>query len=270
MNNNNNRFSEIMVGIFMLMLGISFLGGGNAFWPMILLVMGIYLLTRQFEGGDRTSAIPRTRSRQSSRADYEEQPEQASHESIYRHALESIEAAGLDPDSAQVLPTDIGVMVFKDDGDPMIHRTRPIINDVDYIQPFVQLRLPTRAVGRIRFEIIDSDGQTLFLREDERQLERGRNLVMPGARLAIHDAQAMHGPWELHISADGMLLASHRFEWQESTSQVIRRHLSEDGEINNELRAALAENRLQQLSLDELLADQDEAIIEEQRRRARR
>ena len=55
-----------------------------------------------------------------------------------------------------------------------------------------------------------------------------------------------------------MLLAVHDFGWQETATKAVRRNLTEDGEINSELRAALAENRLQKLSLDDLLADQDE------------
>jgi hypothetical protein len=155
-------------------------------------------------------------------------------------------------------------MAFSADQDPTISRTKPVLDDVDYIQPFVQLRLPTRAVGRVRFEILDSDGQTLFIHEDHHQLQRGRNLVTPSARLPIHDAHNMNDAWQLRVSADGVLLAVHQFGWQESTTKAIRRHLREDGELSNEVRAMLAESRLQKMSLDELLSDQQ---IEEQSQR---
>jgi hypothetical protein len=68
------------------------------------------------------------------------------------------------------------------------------------------------------------------------------------------------------VSADGVLLAAHRFEWEEATSTAIRRHLGEDGEISSEMRAVLAESRLETISLDELLAPQDEEPREQQRR----
>jgi hypothetical protein len=148
-------------------------------------------------------------------------------------------------------------MAFSSDQDPVIHRTRPVLDNVDYLQPFVQLRLPTRARGRIRFEILDSDGQILFVHEEDHEFERGRNLITPAARLPIHDAHAMHGDWELRVSADDVLIAEHRFAWQESTSKAIRRHLTEDGELSGEVRAMMAENRLQRLSLDDLLSQQD-------------
>jgi hypothetical protein len=179
---------------------------------------------------------------------------------VYSHALASIKAAGLDPDTVHVLPIDIGVMAFTGDQNPVIYRTKPVFDNVDYIQPFVQLRLPTRAVGRIRFEIVDSDGQILFIHEDLHQLQRGRNLITPAARLPIHDAQAMSGGWELRISADGVLLSVHRFRWQESTDRVIRRHLHDDGEISSEMRAMMADSRLQKISLDDLLAAQEDEM----------
>jgi hypothetical protein len=161
-------------------------------------------------------------------------------------------------------------MAFSGDQEPIIYRTRPVLDDIDYLQPFVQLRLPTRARGRIRFEMIDSDGQTLFVHEEDHEFERGRNLVTPAARLPIHDAHALQGAWELRVSADGVLIADHRFEWEESTTKVIRRHLKEDGELSNEVRAMMAENRLQRMSLDELLEPQQPEDSESERQQSRR
>lgn len=257
----NRRFNEILLGLFLLFIGASAVGVESPLF-IFLAIAGLYLLVRQFE----------TTRHRASREDYlpdemlEEEDEQPARERIYRHALEAVKEAGLDPDQVRVLVTDIGVMAFKSDQDPVVYRTRAVPDDVDYIQPFVQLRLPTKAVGRIRFEIIDSDGQTLFVRDESHQLERGRNLLSPAARLPIHDAQAMHNAWELRVSADGVLLASHPFDWEETTTRVVRRHLSEDGEISSELRATLAENRLEKISLDDLLADQEEDASRQQRR----
>ena len=50
---NNRRFSEIMLGLFLLFLGASALvEGGNAFMT-ILVLAGIFMLVRQFENGRR-------------------------------------------------------------------------------------------------------------------------------------------------------------------------------------------------------------------------
>jgi hypothetical protein len=184
-----------------------------------------------------------------------------SQEQVHRHALDAVRAAGRDPESLPVLPVDIGVLSFQGDNEPVIHREWSVYDDVDYIQPFVQLRLPQMATGRVRFEIIDADGERAFVHEDDYHLVRGRNLVIPATRLPVHDQQAMQGQWELRVYADNMLLASHEFEWQQTEVEprsALREHILEDGEISSELRAALAENRLQRMSLDELLAAQEE------------
>jgi hypothetical protein len=260
---NNRRFVEIIVGLFLLMLGVSGLFDGGSPIVILLAIFGIYLLFHQFQTN---------RDSQPSRRFYgeinDDADAQTGKERIYRHALQAVKEAGLDPDQVRVLVTDIGFMAFKGEQDPVVHRSRPIPDDVESIQPFVQLRVPTKAVGRIRFEIIDSDGQVLFVREENHQLERGRNLITPAARLPIHEAQAMHDSWELRISADGMPLSAHFFDWDETSVRAVRRHLTEDGEITGELRAALAANRLEKVSLDDLLADQEDTSENEQQRRS--
>jgi hypothetical protein len=252
----DRRFTEIMLGLLLLIAGLA-LFANDPVLPLILGIVGFYLLARQF---DRRSSTARRSAGGfifGDEADEAPLPPKPNTDQVYEHALDAVRHAGLDPAEVSVLPTDIGLMVFSADQDPTIFRTRPILDDVDYIQPFVELRLPSRARGRIRFEILDTDGQVLFIHEENHEFERGRNLISPAARLPIHDAQAMHGDWQLRVSADGVLIAEHSFGWQESTSRVMRRHLKEDGELSNEVRAMIAENRLQRMSLDELLSDQD-------------
>jgi hypothetical protein len=253
METNSRRFWEIGVGLLLIMIGISGFGANEIVFGGLSL-LGFYLLVKQLDQSRRQNEYD------AASVDVEDRRDRQAHsEPVYSHALRSVERVGMNPDEVRVLPVDIGVMAFRADQDPVVHRTRPVLDDIDYIQPFVQLRLPTKAVGRIRFEILDSDGQIIFIHEDNHHLERGRNLVTPSARLPIHDAQAMNGAWQLRISADGVMLANHQFEWQESTTKTIRRHLNEDGEISSGLRVALAESRLQKMSLDELLSPQEDA-----------
>ena len=262
---NNRRFSEIMLGLFLLFLGASALvEGGNVFMTFLVLA-GIFMLVRQFETGRRTNSS-QARSREYIPPSEQTSEQNQERKRIYHHALAAVEAAGHDPETVKVLATDIGIMAFKEDQDPVVYRSRDILDDVDYIQPYVQLRLPTPASGLIRFEIIDSTGESIFVHEERHQLKRDRNLITPAARLPIHDAHLLEGKWELRVSADGVPLAIHEFAWEESTSKVVRKHISEDGEISSELRAAIAENRLQKLSLDELLDFQDDESAAEQRR----
>ncbi|MBL8154855.1 MAG: hypothetical protein JNM70_11785 [Anaerolineae bacterium] len=266
MNTQPRRTWEILIGLFFLVAGLAAFAS-ESFPALMLILLGGALLWRQYNQNanfDISSLFSSTPRRTGEALDEEpyfpeedDLPRQAGSEKIYAHALRAVERAGLSPDELQVLPVDIGLMVFKSDLEPVIYRNGDIPDDADYIQPFVQLRLSRRAAGRIKFELIDSDGQILFVHEEIHQLDRGRNLITPAARLPIHDAQALRDNWQLRISADGMPLATHRFGWQESDERAMRRHMTEDGEISNELRTALAENRLQRMSLDELLGDEE-------------
>ncbi len=185
-------------------------------------------------------------------------PRETSAGRVYKHALTAVQNAGLDVNQLQLLVVDIGVMAFKGSDDPVIHRTWDVPDAVDYIQPFVELRLPTRASGVVRFELVDADGQTIYIHEDRHDLQRGRNLITPSTRLPVHDALATHRAWELRVLADNNLLAVHKFGWEDAEVPAIRQHIGEDGELSSELRAVLAESRLGEMSLDELLAEQDE------------
>jgi len=271
-----SRTTQVFLGLLMLIIGMSALFSENAI-AILIGVIGLMVLARQLNT-TRVNGVGTQRYEAEADVDLmrdrvprvdDVPPPHPRADQVYSHALDSIKAAGLDPDTVHVLPIDIGVMAFTGDQNPVIYRTKPVLDNVDYIQPFVQLRLPTRAVGRIRFEIVDSDGQILFIHEDVHQLQRGRNLITPAARLPIHDAQVMSGNWELRISADGVLLSVHRFRWQESTERAIRRHLHDDGEISSEMRAMMADSRLQNISLDDLLAAQeDEPSAQAGRRQA--
>jgi hypothetical protein len=255
-----NRSGQAIAGLFLIFVGLSALGV-EAPIALIIMALGGWLLYRQWQ------------ERAAPAEDWDDEFEdeyvsrQSGIEKVYEHALKAVGRAGLNPDEISVLPVDMGLMVFKGAEDPMVYRTQSIPDDADFVQPFVQLRLPQRAVGRVKFEIIDGDGQVLFIHEDIHNLERGRNLLTPAARLPIHDAQAMSNAWHLRISADGTVLANHRFEWQESSARLMRRHMREDGEISNELRATLDESRLQGLSLDELLEFQNDEREPKQRQR---
>lgn len=267
----------IVIALILIFLGIVSVGS-DLFPGIILAGLGAWLLFKQMDGNTELADLYRRRRPQrtgSPSIDEEFGPElpepgdelrKSGAEKVYAHALRAAERAGLNPDQMRVLPVDLGFMVFRADQDPEVFRTQPLPDEADYIQPFVQLRLPTRAVGRIKFEIVESDGRTVFVHEDIHELERGRNLITPTARLPIHDAHPMHRDWQLRVSADGLPLAVLGFSWEESGSRLIRKHITADGEISNELRATLAENRLGKLSLDELLdAQQDE----EPKRRSR-
>ena len=176
----------------------------------------------------------------------------------YGHAVDAARAAGLELSRTSVLPVDVGLITFLPGDERSIHRTTPIEFDAQYVQPFVQLNMPTRAVGRIRYEIVDSDGQALFIHEDHQSLNRGVNLLTPPARLRAHSGMARYGDWRLVVSADGVPVLDHTFGWAEDPRARLRRHLHEDGELTPEARNILEdETSGPGMSLDDLLGAQD-------------
>ncbi len=270
----NNRNTWFLAFILLALGAVALLG--NSF-PVILVLLGLLFLVRQFDN-DSVSSNVRDQSYDYS-YDYEDQEEEeddyddyeifhqqpaSAEQRVYRHALESVTRAGLDPDEVQVLAVDIGLLTTKEDTEPQIYRTWSLPDDIDYIQPFVQLRVPMEANGDIRFEIIDAVGNPVYIHEDTFKLTRGRNFLTPNTRMPLHDQMELDGKWSLRIIADGVTIADHRFEYSEATGANIRRHIGEDGEINTEMRAVMTENRLPKMSLDDLLAYQGED--EEERR----
>lgn len=268
----NNRNTVILAFILLLLAGVALLESSAM---VVLILLGLLFLVRQFDNNQLQSYNDRQEDSRYARGyfadeyEYEwdttqtRQERQVQSDPVYRHALEAVERAGHDPDHVSVLAVDIGVMAYSDDESPTVFRTWSLPDDVDYIQPFVQMRLPSKATGLIRFELFDATGNLVFVHEDEHKLERGRNFITPAARLPIHDQHDVLGRWRLRVSADDVLVAEHRFDFAEASSAAISRHIGEDGEINTELRAAMIENAPPKMSLDELLSYQED---EEQQR----
>lgn len=264
----NRRYAQVMIGLFLLAVGLNSLTSGEPA-GVIMGLVGFYLLARQFEQRNDANNRRGRSSRRAESRDYErqtaprrEERSKPTTDRVYSHALEAVQRAGHDPSTMQLLPVDIGVFSYGLGADtPRLYRTQRLPKDIDYIQPFIELRVPRHARGSITFEVIDDMGETVFLRTETHELQRGRNLVVPARRLPVHDALDMdEGRWRLRVSADGVFLAEHDFGWREPAEAIVAaEHIAEDGELSNELRAAMAENRLEQLSLDELLAFQDDS-----------
>jgi len=265
----NNRNTLLLAFILLMLGGVALAENAGL---VVLILIGLLFLVRQFDSNALSSTYDQDEYDFEREREWEEirsrENRQAQTEPVYRHALEAVTRAGMDPDNVQVLVVDIGLIAFRDE-DMTPYRTWSMPDDVDYVQPFVQLRLPTTATGRIKFEVLDGAGNPVFIHEDAHNLIRGRNFVTPAARLAIHDERNMDGRWQVRVSADGVLLAVHRFEFAEAKNAHISRHIGEDGEINTELRAVMQESKLQKMSLDDLLAYQEEEEMQQQQQSGR-
>lgn len=195
---------------------------------------------------------------------------QANKKQIYRHALQAFRRAGHNPDEqTAVMPSDVGVIAYLENQPPTIYRTAAIPDIADYIQPYLELYLnASDAQGLIRFEIVDGDNQPVFVYEDEKYLQRGRNLITPPSRMPIHDAQALKSTWRLRVSADGVLLAEHPLEWHLTHANEFSQYVGADGELTDELREVAAQST-PRMSLDDLLAMQPQSDTPSERENAR-
>lgn len=174
------------------------------------------------------------------------------------HALRAARAVGIDPDTAQIVPIDVGVIAYYRD-ETTVHRLWQIDADTDALQPFVNLRVRRMARGMLRFEIRDSHDELCFLYEREYNLSFGSNLIMPPARMPVDKSADKMGHWTLRVLGDGLPLVEHRFTWQSQDGDNLGAHIGEDGEISDELRMMMARARLDRMSLDELLGDEDDS-----------
>jgi hypothetical protein len=269
-----NRNTWFLAFILLALGTVALIGSG---FPVILMLFGLLFLVRQFDT-DATNNHQQTRRSDTtdwygydatSEDSYDDftifnQPSTTKEQSVYRHALDSVTRAGLNPDTVSVLTVDIGLLTSKGDSSPQIYRTWSLPDDIDYIQPFVQLRVPKDAEGNVRFEIVDALGHIVYVHEDQFNLKRGRNFLTPSTRMPVHDQLNLNGEWGLRIVADNITIAEHIFEYAENNSANIRQHIGEDGEINVEMRAVMTENINGNMSLDELLAHQDDADEQQQ------
>lgn len=277
MNNLSGNRNTILLALVLLMLaGVAFLENSAL---VVLILLGLLFLVRQFDNSQLQGEAEYEAERYEDEYLYGEesleemeyrQNRQAQADPVYRHALEAVERAGHNPDAMQVLAVDIGLMAYRnqDDEEPTVFRTWSLPDDLRYVQPFVHLRLPSKANGRIKFEIVDEDGNVVFMREETHRLERGRNFLTPAARMPIHDQIELDGRWGLRVYADDMVVADHRFQFSQASNEAVRQSIGEDGEINTELRAAMAESRMPKMSLDELLEYQYDEEENQQRRQS--
>ena len=176
------------------------------------------------------------------------------------HAAEAVAAAGHAPDELALLPVDIGFLAYTAGSRPVVHREAPIPDTVDYIQPYIELELERPAAGTLRFEIVDSEGEIRYVREERRQLKAGRTPVIPETRMPVGDFLYTDEAWALRVYAANTLIAEHHFGWVDpNVAPALREHLAEDGELSTDLEVLVEQASLQPMSLDELLGDETPA-----------
>jgi hypothetical protein len=217
-------------------------------------------LRRQRTGGrarqyERDTDSPTARTRRSVQAAPRRPSEPLS------HAAEAVAAAGHSPDELALLPIDVGFLAYTGGERPVVHREAPIPDTVDYVQPFIELYLERAAAGTLRFEIVDGQGEVVYVREERRELKAGSTPVIPATRLPVGDFLYTDENWALRVYAANTLIAEHTFGWIDpvTVGTALREHLYEDGELSADLEVLVEDAALQPMSLDELLGEEEQA-----------
>ncbi len=267
------RVARIAFGILLLWLGIqALLPAISELMVMLMFVGGVVLaglllprlLAPQGQGRARAARRPRTTTRPSQRRPQSRgrtptrQPGQ-----MHPAAAKAVQRAGHDPDDLPVAPLDMGLLVYSGEGNPTPYRDTPPPDDADYVRPFVVLRSPRRAQGKIRFEIVDAGGTRRFIDESDCELQRGETFLSPRTWLPLRNVDSLGGQWELRVYGAGVLLATHTFRWRDTGGGEFRRYLNDDGEIKDELVEELSHARLEPVSLDELLDEDEDDLLED-------
>lgn len=286
-----NRFGRGLIGLLLIAWGLNAIGA-NIDFGLIMLIGGLILMfallnsgqsaaTRQRRADPRRvdpfaveedyslreaaqkaaqEAAPATRQARTDRA----APVASRGSRMHRVAARAVRRAGHDPDALAVAPVDIGVLAYESrEATPTLYRETRLPEDAAYIRPFMLLRSPRRARGMIRFELVDGQGAVRFVDETEWELKAGETFVYPATWLPTERIEDYSGEWTLRVYAADTLLAVHDFTWWDSGGGELRRYLTGDGEISDDLLEELSGARVERLSLDELLDEQSGVIIDE-------
>ncbi len=163
-------------------------------------------------------------------------------------------------------------------------RTAEAVSTADQaIQPFIKLSVPADQSHRtltVRFDVLDREGQIQLSREVKQFVREGDNLVPCDRQLSIRDNPKIGRPgtWELQVSINGILAASHTFTVTQASANAYpgatsssnqyasassappprRTKLADDGEapLANNLAAPDEDDDDPPLTLEELLREQ--------------
>ncbi len=171
-------------------------------------------------------------------------------------AQKAMNRAGYQSGDAYARVVDLGMLAYRQSDEPRIVRSGAVWTDTEYVRPFVDLWLPHRARGKVRFELVDAAQRLRYADEAGYDLDRGKNTLLPQTWLPIRGRAADGDQWNLRVIAGETLLAVHDFGWQ-SPGGEIKQYMVSDGEISPELLHALSDERGKKMSLSDLLSDQD-------------
>ncbi|MBN1966563.1 MAG: hypothetical protein JW910_18065 [Anaerolineae bacterium] len=181
---------------------------------------------------------------------------------LHRTAVRAMQRAGHDPVESPVRLADVGLLVYDGSDAPYVEREDRLPVEADYVRPFMVLRSPQAAQGKIRFELIDGDGVRRFIDETPWRFQAGETFVYPQTWLPLRNLEAFGGNWTLRVYAAGTLIGAHEFRWRDPGGGEFREYIDGDGEFTDQLYDEFKKVRLHRLSLEDLLAEQEGGVVE--------
>jgi hypothetical protein len=220
---------------------------------IILFVFVLFGLLSVAEGRSGSTTTPRRRGsrRRSKRA---EQVVERGNTAAQR----AMQRAGYEGGGDYVEVTDIGLLAYRQSDEPKMIRYGDVLVDTHFLRPFIELWLPYRSRGTVRFELLDDAGRMRYVDEAEYDLEPGENVLLPSTWLPLRGKTIPPGEWRLQVMAGDTLLARHPFGWQQVGGGELQPYIASDGEISPALQRALRGHAQQAVSLSDLLSDQEE------------
>jgi hypothetical protein len=173
-------------------------------------------------------------------------------------AQRAMRRAGYEGGGDYVDVTDIGLLAYRQSDEPKMIRYGDVLVDTHFLRPFIELWLPYRSRGTVRFELLDSAGRVRYVDEADYDLEPGENVLLPSTWLPLRSKATPSGEWRLQVMAGDTLLARYPFGWQQVGGGELQPYIASDGEISPALQHALRKHARQAVSLSDLLSDQEE------------
>lgn len=183
------------------------------------------------------------------------QSERQRQQQLAKIGLQAMRNAGYEASHLRV--TDIGLLTYRTPNQPKIVRMTPVHTDTRYLRPFVEMSGSQRGETLVSLELFDDHDKPYFVGEIRARLA-GKTRLVPQTWLPLADLEAPIGRWWIVVRVNGMVMAAHPFTWVALHDNDILNQLRNDGEINDELRQAVRAGKFRPMSLDELLADQEE------------
>ena len=160
---------------------------------------------------------------------------------------------------------DIGLLSYDGGTQPKVIRAETVPAYATSLRPFVLINVanPHDAHFTLRFQLVDQAGQTRYLTEERFHFQHGKNFFTPHNWLPMGDDEP-GGNWSMHVSISDQPLARHDFVIAPDTGAYFRAYLRPDGEIDEWLSKSATSVPTEDLSLEELIGDQNEQKVSHQ------